>query len=147
MAEQKRSKVTSYEFNREFTFNNQQGQPMTLFSFVVGMENGDKGEFVASKKDDAYFAVGREVQYTIEEKTRQDGLSKYFKIKKVTTPYSGGGKRYGKTTNDYKADAIRAAYQAATQFVAVKELDVSDIEKYFKAGINMMYKEIDKLGE
>jgi hypothetical protein len=142
MAEQKKSKVLSCDFQREWT-----GQYGTAYSFLVKFENGDSGQVNFKKKDDTYFQVGKLVDYTIEQTTRPDGVTKDWKIGKVKTdnPYNKGGYK-PRGAKSYKAEAVMVAGTNAANVIGMRDdLTEKEYPLYFKAFLKVMYAEIDNL--
>ena len=117
MAEQKKSKVLSCEFQREWT-----GQFGVNYSHLVRFENGDSGQANFKSKGDSYFQVGKVVDYILEQTTRQDGVTKDWKIGKVRTGGFGGfGGGATKGIKEYKAEAVLVAAKIASNASLMKE--------------------------
>lgn len=79
----KTSKVSSVEFNREFSTKNG-----TMYSWKVEMENGDRGETV-TKTSNRPWEVGSEAHYEVEDQERNGNV--YRKLKKANPQQNGGG--------------------------------------------------------
>ena len=88
----KTSKVTKAEFKKEFDSN--YGK---LYSFLVEFENGDSGFYNSKNKDNPKFTVGKEADYTVEEKQGNKGSYNIIKpVKKdFTTTYDKGSSKGG----------------------------------------------------
>jgi hypothetical protein len=132
--ESKRSKVVSFEFTREWD-----GKFGKVYYHHVKFENGDAGDIGLKKKDDnSYFTVGKEVDYTIEETTRTDGVTKDKKIGKPQTQFGGGGGVAPKGKKEYKAEAALVSAKIAS------DATVMDKEKNFEDEYKKVYTILSK---
>ncbi len=118
------------------------------YSHIVKFENGDGGFCRTKDPDGKVYAVGTEVEYEIEERTKKDGVSKYNVIKKVrkdTSPYSKPTSVV-RGVKSYKAEAVMIAAANAANTVAMKDgVDETAFPSYFKAFLNPMLKELDQI--
>lgn len=131
-AQQKKGKVTRFEGGKTFEYEGK------IFNkFVVAFDNGDIGEYISVNANDASFPVGQERPYTIEEKLGKDGVSKHYRIKNVSSPYSGKGGGYSRPSTNYKAEVVLVAMKAAAQTVGIRtDLTDADFRKYLKAYVS-----------
>lgn len=101
-------------------------------SFVIELDNGDKGFYTSKNPDQKKFIVGNVADYMIEEK--QGSKGPYFKI---TVPqdaptFKGG---FGKAPVDPKVSMISYAGSYTKDLVCAGKVQMSDFEKEF----NKMY--------
>lgn len=96
---EKKSKVTSLVYKK--AFNSQYGEGHI---FDLGFENGDKGQYFAKTNPQTTFEIGKEAEYTIEEK--QNGQYKNFQIKPVR---SAGARPMGNPIYEHKRTALKCA--------------------------------------
>ena len=121
----KQSTVTSNDFKREW-----QWEGKTFYTFIISFANGDRGEVSVKSKEDSYFSVGKNVDYTIEEKLiNNDPLQKYNKIGKPKQSFGGGSAP--KELKEYKAEVVLVAMKCAAQAIVVDErLTLKDFKRY-----------------
>lgn len=142
MGEIKKSKVTELKsFGEQDKFQN--------WRHFVKFENGDGGFCSTKDPEGATYAVGKEVEYEYEKREKQDKSGTYHVVKKVkqqNSPYGFQAPPKGRGAKDYKCDAVLTASTNAANTVAIKEgLTEKDFPLYFKAFLNPMLAEIDKI--
>lgn len=107
------------------------------FSFIVELENGDRGYYNSKYEDQTKFVVGKEAEYLIEEKEGKSGK----KYSKITIPQSeGGGKSFsgGKPAPDPKTQMIGFAMSYTKDLVVAGKVGIQDLEKEFLRIYNVM---------
>ena len=72
---------------------NYDGQHGKVYVFDIEFEDGTVGEFSTTKEDQTKFTIGKEANYSAEDKTTSNGRD-YVKIDLVK-PASTGGRSYG----------------------------------------------------
>ena len=124
----KQSTVTSNEYKKEW-----QWEGKTFYTFIISFANGDRGEVSVKSKEDSYFSVGKNVDYTIKEKLiNNDPLQKYNKIGKPAKGFGGGSTP--KSLKEYKAEVVLVAMKCAAQAIVVDDkLTLKDFKQYLKA--------------
>lgn len=99
-------------------------------SFIIELDNGDKGFYTSKNEDQKKFVVGQETEYLIEEKQGSKGV--YFKI---TLPQSegGAGKSFGggKPAPDPKTQMIGFAMSYTKDLIVAGKVGMQDLEKEF----------------
>src|SRR5688500_1509807 len=100
-------------------------------SFIIELDNGDKGFYTSKNEDQKKFVANQEAEYMIEEKTGSKG-KKYFKI---TTPQSdapfnkgGGG---GRPQVDPRVQMISFAMSYCKDLIIAGKIGLQDMEKEF----------------
>jgi hypothetical protein len=137
--ESKRSKVVSFEFTREWD-----GKFGKVYYHHVKFENGDAGDIGLKKKDDnSYFTEGKEVDYTIEQTTRTDGVTKDWKIGKPQTQFGGGGGVTPKGKKEYKVEAAFTSAKIAAGLVGLE--DMEKFKDEYKKVYGVLSKHIDNI--
>lgn len=96
------------------------------FSFIIELDNGDKGYYNSKSEDQKKFVVGQETEYVIEERTGSTG-SKYFKI---TTPQGNHGFG-GKPQIDPKVQMISFAMSYTKDLIVGQQVLMQNLEKEF----------------
>jgi len=121
MADVRKIKVLSVEFNREYT---PQGKPFTVYYFNIKTEDGISGEFSTSSRDQKKFLVGQEYEVKIEVKTTGKGSYNFFDYsdaekEKKKKDYTGGFKKggnykYVRSREEVLLIITQSSYEAAT---------------------------------
>lgn len=110
-------------------------------SFIIELENGDKGFYTSKNEDQKKFVVGQETEYLIEQKQGAKGT--YFKI---TLPQSeGGGKSFGGGSRpqiDPKVQMISFAMAYTKDLVVAGKITIDNMGKYFDIIYGEMIKKI-----
>lgn len=97
---QKNSAPKSISWNREYD-----GTHGKVHVFEIVFDNGDKGQFTTTKKDQTKFKVGESVDYSIETlKNKND--KEYTKIDKITTNPGKGGNGGGQKTPEVQRSIV-----------------------------------------
>jgi hypothetical protein len=142
MAETKTSKVKEL---KSFGTQDDHGN----WSHVVKFENGDSGFCKTKDQTGTAFAVGTEMEYTIEQRSKKDGSGTYFTVKKAykeKSPYGFQGAAKGRDVKDYKCEAVMIAATNAANTISIREaLSEKDFPAYFKAYLGPMMVEIDRI--
>lgn len=104
-------------------------------SFIIELDNGDKGFYTSKNEDQKKFIIGQEAEYNIEEK--QGKNSTYFKI---SIPQSeGGGKSFGgRPAPDPKTQMIGFAMSYTKDLVVAGKVGIQDLEIEFLRIYNAM---------
>jgi beta-lactam-binding protein with PASTA domain len=144
MGEIKTSKVKALKsFNEQDKFQN--------WKHFVEFENGDGGFCSTKDPEGSNYAVGKEVEYEYEKREKKDKSGTYHIVKKVKQQNSPYGfqapvQAKGRDAKDYKCEAVMNAASNAANTIAVKEgISEKDFPAYFKAYLNPMLAEIDKI--
>ena len=100
------------------------------FSFIIELDNGDKGYYASKSEDQTKFVVGKEAEYLIEEKEARYG-GKYYKI---TVPQAEGSKSFGggRPTVDPKVQMISFSMSYAKDLVVAGKVDLDDLVNEFE---------------
>lgn len=105
------------------------------FSFIVELENGDRGYYNSKYEDQTKFVVGKEAEYLIEEKEGKSGK----KYSKITIPQSDkpsfGG---GRPQVDPKTQMISFAMSYTKDLIVGGKVSMNDLEKEFMRIYNTM---------
>lgn len=112
--ETKKSIVRSAIFQK--AFNGKNGE---AFIFEITFDNGDKGQFFSSTKDQSTFKEGTEIEYTYEQKINGQYTNYYVK------PVRAGGFVPGKGNPAYEHK--RVALKCATDLVCAGKVPDKDI--------------------
>lgn len=108
-------------------------------SFIVELENGDKGFYTSKNENQTNFVVGSESEYNIEEKDGKEG-KKYFKISLVKKDdFKPGG---FKQPQDPKTQMISFAMAYTKDLVVGGKLKYEDIESGFENIYSIMTKKL-----
>lgn len=93
-------------------------------SFIIELENGDKGFYSSKNEDQKKFIVGQESEYNIEEKEGKEG-KKYYKI---TTPNSNQGftPGAGKVQQDPKVQMVSFAASYVKDLIVAGKVEFKD---------------------
>ncbi len=99
-------------------------------SFVIELENGDKGFYVSKNEEQKNFVVGQESTYEIEEKEGKEG-KKYCKITmpKVEGKWNGGGGKAPYVAADPRIQMISFSTSYAKDLVVGGKCSMNDIHK------------------
>jgi hypothetical protein len=109
------------------------------FSFIVELENGDRGYYNARSEDQTKFVVGKEAEYLIEEKEGKTGK----KYNKITTQQSEGQwPKGGKPAPEPRIQMISFAMAYTKDLVVGGKVGIQDLEKYFEILYSAMIKKI-----
>lgn len=106
------------------------------YSFIVELDNGDRGYYNSKSEDQTKFVVGKEAEYLIEEKEGRTG-NKYFKI---TVPQADGAKNFGsgRPQIDPKTQMISFAMSYTKDLIVGGKVQLSDLDKEFNRIYNLM---------
>lgn len=103
-------------------------------SFIIELDNGDKGFYTSKSEDQKKFIVGQESEYTIEQKQGSKGT--YYKISiPQTEGKSFGG---GKVQVDPKVQMISFAMSYTKDLIVGGKIPMTDMEKEFNRIYNTM---------
>lgn len=130
---EKKSKVTKItKMDKKDSYGNT--------SFVIELENGDKGFYVSKHEDQKNFIHGQEATYLIEEKEGSTG-KKYNKITlpKVENKWNGGGKG-NYTPIDPRIQMISFSTSYAKDLVVADKITMKDLSKVSEEIFNNMIK-------
>lgn len=114
--EQKKSIVRSAIYQK--AFNGKNGE---AHIFEIIMDNGDKGQYFSSSKDQSIFKEGQETEYTYEQKI--NGQYTNYYIKPVKTGFTPGK---GNPAYEHK----RTALKCAVDLCAAGKIELKEISKY-----------------
>ncbi len=116
-------------------------------SFILKLENGDEG-FYRCKAEQPSFAVGAELEYVFETKTKKDGTGTYNNIslpKKDFEPKKGGDyKRQPRTKQDVRSDVPFRAMEKVVDLVIAGKIVWEKFRDYHKELCTYLYDEIDE---
>jgi len=120
--ETKLSKVASVLTSGSF-----ESQYGTMYQFIVTFQNEDCGTFTTKAENQDRFVVGKEVNYTIEQKQGKKGT--YYAIKTATT--DGAKKEWG-----YKLEALQMAVQSSQRGALLETImeKAKEFEYYLNTG-------------
>ena len=104
-------------------------------SFIIEMDNGDKGFYTSKNENQTKFVAGQETEYLIEEKQGAKGV--YYKI---TIPQSegfkpGGG---GKPMPEPRVQFISFAMAYAKDLVVAGKVEMKSLPETFDIIYNEM---------
>lgn len=105
-------------------------------SFIIELDNGDKGFYTSKNEDQKKFVVGQESEYLIEQK--QGSKGPYYKI---SIPQAeGGGKSFGggKVQVDPKVQMISFAMSYTKDLIVGGKVPMHEMEKEFTRIYNTM---------
>jgi hypothetical protein len=120
---EKKSKVTKItKMDKKDSYGNT--------SFVIELENGDKGFYVSKHEDQKNFISGQEATYLIEEKEGKEG-KKYFKITmpKVDSKWNGGSGKSNYTPVDPRIQMISFSTSYAKDLVVADKIKMDQLSK------------------
>lgn len=110
-------------------------------SFIIELDNGDKGFYSSKNEDQKKFVVGQETEYLIEEKAGSKGS--YYKITLPQSEYQGGGgKQFGKPAQDPKIQMIGFAMSYTKDLVVAGKVELQDLATHFDIIYNEMTSKI-----
>jgi hypothetical protein len=120
--ETKLSKVASVLTSGSF-----ESQYGTMYQFIVTFQNEDCGTFTTKAENQDRFVVGKEVNYTIEQKQGKKGT--YYAIKTATT--DGAKKEWG-----YKLEDLQMAVQSSQRGALLETImeKAKEFEYYLNTG-------------
>jgi hypothetical protein len=110
-------------------------------SFIVELENGDKGFYSSKNEDQKKFVPGQEAEYNIEEKEGREG-KKYFKITIPQEPgksFGGGGRP---SPIDPKIQMISFAMSYTKDLIVSGKIGIQDLGTQFEVIYNEMISKI-----
>jgi hypothetical protein len=116
--ETKKSIVRSAIYKKSFS-----GQFGEGFIHEITFDNNDKGDYISKSNPQTSFVVGKESDYTIEEK--QNGNYKNYTIKPVKQQ-NGFVPGKGNPAYEHKRTALRCA----VDLVAAGKIEVGKIKEY-----------------
>jgi hypothetical protein len=96
-------------------------------SFIIEMDNGDKGFYTSKNENQTKFVVGRETEYSIEAKEGKIGT--YYKITLPQTEQVGGFK--GKPVIEPRVQMISFAMAYAKDLVVAGKVDMKALPETF----------------
>lgn len=105
-------------------------------SFIIELDNGDKGFYTSKSEDQKKFVVGQESEYLIEQKQGAKGP-----YNKITIPQpEGGGRPFGsgKAQVDPKVQMISFAMSYTKDLIVGGKIPMTDMEKEFNRIYNTM---------
>lgn len=118
------------------------------FKQIVKIDNGDRGVCFTKDKEGSKWAKGTAVEYIIKTSHLEGDPAKtsaFLSLKPTAPPFKAGS-GYGRSSKDYKSEAVMIASSNAANTIAVKEtLSEKDFPAYFKAYLLPMLKEIDEI--
>lgn len=107
-------------------------------SFIIELDNGDKGYYRSKNEDQKKFVVGQETEYLIEEKKGATGNTYYT----ITLPQSeqqgGGGKPFGKPAPDPRIQMIGFAMSYTKDLIVAGKVGLQDLGTQFDIIYNEM---------
>jgi hypothetical protein len=109
-------------------------------SFIVEMENGDKGFYTSKTEDQKRFVVGQESEYNIEKKVGNAG-KEYFKITIPNdgVPFAKGG---GKPQVEPRIQMISFAAAYTKDLIVAGKIGMHDFKKEFENIYGVMISKI-----
>lgn len=107
-------------------------------SFVVELDNGDKGFYVSKNENQTKFVVGQETEYNIEEKQGKKGA--YYKITLPQSEKPGYGG--GRPQQDPRVQMIGYAMSYAKDLVIADKVKIGDLATQFDIIYNEMISKI-----
>lgn len=108
-------------------------------SFIVELENGDKGFYVSKNENQTNFEIGKDAKYLIEEKIGKEG-KKYYKITTPSTPFMHGG---AKPQQDPRTQMISFSMSYAKDLVVGGKVEYKDLGGAFENIFNLMVSKIN----
>lgn len=105
-------------------------------SFIIEMDNGDKGFYTSKDENQKKFVVGTETEYNIEEKQGKKGI--YYKI---TLPQAEGGFKSGgpgRAPVDPRIQMIGFAMSYTKDLIVADKVKMSDLGSTFEVIYNEM---------
>jgi hypothetical protein len=96
-------------------------------SFIIEMDNGDKGFYTSKNENQTKFVVGQETEYSIEAKEGKKGT--YYKITLPQTEQVGGFK--GKPVIEPRVQMISFAMAYAKDLVVAGKVDMKALPETF----------------
>lgn len=120
--ETKLSKVRSVQPSGSF-----ESQYGTMYQFIITFENNDCGTFTTKAENQDRFVIGKEVSYTLENKTGKHGS--YFAVKLATNE---GAKKEWK----YQFEAFQLAVQNSSTTASMQSIvdRAKEFEYYLNTG-------------
>lgn len=109
-------------------------------SYIIELENGDKGFYTSKDENQTKFVVGQESpEYNIEEKQGSTG-AKYFKI---TLPQSEKFQRGGgRPVEDPKVKIVGFAMSYTKDLIVAGKIGMQDMEVNFNKIFNVMISKV-----
>jgi hypothetical protein len=96
-------------------------------SFIIELDNGDKGFYTSKNENQTKFVVGQETEYLIEAKEGKKGT--YYKITLPQTEQVGGFK--GKPVIEPRVQMISFAMAYAKDLVVAGKVDMKALPETF----------------
>lgn len=106
------------------------------YTFTVTMDNNDCGYARSKDQNNSYFAVGREVEYTIEQRQGKNGA--FYSISRPKTNFQGKGGYVPKTPEQIKLETRLNARSMILRYA----VDVFIGGKIERAAVREMYEEL-----
>lgn len=124
----KKAKVTKVtKMDKKDTYGNT--------SFIIELDNGDKGFYTSKQEDQKKFIVSQESEYLIEEKQGSKGT-----YHKITVPQADGAKNFGggRPQVDPKTQMISFAMSYTKDLIVGGKVQLGDLDKEFNRIYNLM---------
>jgi hypothetical protein len=97
-------------------------------SFVIELDNGDKGFYTSKSENQTKFSIGQETEYIIEEKLGSKGVYYKITLPQSDKPSFGGG---GKPQQDPKVSMISFSMSYTKDLIVGGKVPIGDLEKEF----------------
>ncbi len=107
-------------------------------SFIVELDNADKGFYVSKNENQTKFVVGQESEYNIEEKQGKKGVYYKITIPQSDKPSFGGGKQQ----QDPRVQFIGYAMSYAKDLVIADKIKIDSLAVQFDIIYNEMISKI-----
>jgi hypothetical protein len=127
--ENRKAIVKSTVFKKSFD-----GKYGETFVHEVTFDNGDKGEYLSKSNPQTSFVVGKEVEYTIEEKVNGNYKNNSIKPAKAMNGFVPGK---GNPSYEHR----RVALRCAVDLVAAGKCDIGKIKEYAGAFMKFLNEE------
>lgn len=98
-------------------------------SFIIEMDNGDKGFYTSKDENQKKFVVGTETEYNIEEKQGKKGV--YYKITLPQAEGAGFKPGGGRPAPDPKTQMIGFAMSYTKDLVVAGKIGIDDMDFRF----------------
>jgi len=108
-------------------------------SFIIEMDNADKGFYTSKDEDQKKFIVGQEAEYQIEEKQGSKGVYYRITIPHVNKPAFNGG---GRPAQDPKVQMIGFAMSYTKDLIVSGKVELKDLGMQFEVIYNEMIQKL-----
>lgn len=112
-------------------------------SFVIEFDNSDKGFYVSKDENQTKFSIGKETEYTIEQKVGKTGAT-YYKISLPQSEQQPGGwqKGGGKPAIEPRIQMISFAMAYTKDLVVAGKVELKELPIHFDVIYNEMISKI-----